>query len=102
MILIPAPRWSKTLEGEGDTVVFSWKNTGGAIYSDFHAEPYGEPPGGAIRYEEGEAVTQGHGALNAPFSGHHGWYWRNPGAEPVEIELEITGYYSVVKERRRE
>jgi hypothetical protein len=86
---------------EGDTVLFAWQSEGGAIYSDFHAEPFGEPPGGAIRYQEGEAVTSGYGALNAPFAGHHGWYWVNPNETPVQVELEITGYYAALKERRR-
>lgn len=86
---------------EGDSLVYSWRTEGGAIYSDFHAEPFGELPGEAIRYQESEAVTGEHGTLNAPFAGHHGWYWVNPHQTPVEVTIEVSGFYAVVKERRR-
>ena len=91
----------KIAMAEGDTVVFSWQTDRGEIYSDFHAEPYGEPPGGAIRYEESEGASAGHGAVNAPFAGHHGWYWVNPNDFPVQVTLEISGFFAVIKERRR-
>ena len=99
-----APREEMELKiamSEGDTLVFSWQVDQGVIYSDFHAEPYGEPPGEAIRYQEGDGVSSAHGTLNAPFSGHHGWYWVNPSDSPATIKLRVNGFYSVVKERRR-
>jgi hypothetical protein len=87
---------------EGATAVFSWKVEGGEIYSDFHAEPFGEPEGGAIRYDEAVSTFEEHGSVHAPFGGHHGWYWVNPNDFPVSITLEVSGYYSVLKERRAE
>ena len=30
----------------------------------------------------------------APFTGRHGWYWRNLSDEPAVITLEAVGYYS--------
>lgn len=87
---------------EGATAVYSWTVDGGAIYSDFHAEPFGEPEGGAIRYDEAVSATEAHGSVHAPFGGHHGWYWVNPNDFPVTVTLEVSGYYSVLKERRAE
>ena len=85
---------------EGDTLVYSWVVEGGSIYSDFHAEPYGEPEGGAIRYEESEETASEHGTLNSPFAGHHGWYWVNANDFPVQVRLKVSGFYAVIKERR--
>ena len=90
----------KMAMSQGDTVVFAWQVEGGDLYSDFHAEPYGELEGQAIRYREGVAETEDHGSLHAPFDGHHGWYWRNDNESPVHVELQVTGFYSVMKERR--
>ncbi len=92
----------KMAMSEGDTVVFSWTVEGGPLYSDFHAEPYGELEGQAIRYEEGTAETEAHGSLHAPWDGHHGWYWRNDNETPLTVHLEVRGFYSVMKERRAE
>ena len=84
---------------EGDTVLFSW-TADGELYSDFHAEPYGELEGQAIRYEEEVAARSGQGSLHAPFDGPHGWYWRNDGEQDVTVEIEIVGFFFVLKERR--
>ncbi len=84
----------------GATVVFAWTSDG-PLDSDFHAEPYGEPEGGAIRYREEKGATAGNGALQAPFAGHHGWYWANRGAAPVRITLAVAGFYDALTERRR-
>ena len=92
----------KMAMSEGDAVVFTWTVEGGPLYSDFHAEPYGELPGTAIRYEERIGETSASGSLHAPWDGHHGWYWRNDNDVPLTVTLEVTGYYSVMKERRAE
>ncbi len=87
---------------EGATAVYSWTVEGGEIYSDFHAEPFGEIEGGAIRYDEAVSTTGGNGSVHAAFGGHHGWYWVNPHDFPVTVTLEVSGFYSVLKERRAE
>lgn len=89
----------KMAMSEGDTVLFSW-TASRPLYSDFHAEPYGELPGQAIRYEEAPLEQSANGSLHAPFDGHHGWYWRNDNEESVTVEIELTGFFSALKERR--
>ena len=85
---------------EGATLLYSWQTDGASIYSDLHADPFGGLGGEDHRYREDEAATGGRGSITAPYGGNHGWYWRNPTAEPVTVTLEVQGYYSVVKEMR--
>ncbi|MEM1245822.1 MAG: hypothetical protein AAGA81_07785 [Acidobacteriota bacterium] len=89
----------KMAMSEGDTVVFAW-TASAPLYSDFHAEPYGELPGQDIRYEEAPQQDSANGSLHAPFDGHHGWYWRNENETEVTVEIELTGFFSALKERR--
>ena len=86
---------------EGAVVLFSWSTNGSTLYSDFHAEPYNDLEHEPIRYAEREGVASGYGAIKAPFSGFHGWYWRNDSDEPVKVTLEVTGYFTHTKELLR-
>jgi len=45
-------------------------------------------------YEIGQRSSQENGSFVAPFTGRHGWYWRNLGDKPITIVLEAHGYYS--------
>ena len=91
----------KALMKQGDTIVYSWRVNGGDVYTDFHADPgeaaEGYPEGFFIRYRESE-TTSGAGSLVAPFAGNHGWYWLNIQEGPIQIELEVRGYYESVSE----
>ena len=86
---------------QGAAVLFSWQTDAGSLYSDFHAEPYNDLEDEPIRYAEREDVTGGHGAIKAPFAGFHGWYWRNDSDQPIEVTLEVTGYFTHAKELLR-
>lgn len=86
---------------QGATMLYSWTASAPVIH-DFH----GERAGGA---RDGEAVEesfdgrdrqQASGSLTAPFSGIHGWYWENPGGEPIHIRLISSGFYSSALEIR--
>jgi hypothetical protein len=39
-------------------------------------------------------VSQSSGALIAPFTGVHGWYWLNKTAAPVTLTLHASGFYT--------
>jgi hypothetical protein len=43
---------------------------------------------------EKQPRRSGYGSHLAPFSGLHGWYWENEGAEPVTITLSSAGYFA--------
>jgi hypothetical protein len=85
----------------GSTVLFSWSTDRGALYEDFHAEPFNDLYDQPIRYAERTAVSAGNGTLRAPFSGHHGWYWRNENDYPVTITLQVAGYFTGFRELHR-
>lgn len=94
----------KAVMRQGDALVYSWKLTkGDTVYSDFHADTGDNPAypeGYWVRYLETEE-DRASGSIVAPFDGHHGWYWLNIEEGPVEIELEVHGYYESIDEIMR-
>ena len=94
----------KAFMQQGDALVFSWRLTEGTtVYSDFHADPAGDPAYPEsywIRYAESEDASAS-GSLVAPFAGNHGWYWLNIEDEPVKITLEVRGFYEGLGEIMR-
>lgn len=80
----------------GEPLLYSWTVAGGPVYFEFHGEPTeGEWPADYYRSYQIEAQsTAEHGSFVAPFTGRHGWYWKNLSAEPATITLEASGYYS--------
>jgi hypothetical protein len=43
-----------------------------------------------------DQATSNQGALMAPFDGIHGWYFRNHAADPIQIHLEVEGFFEIV------
>lgn len=84
---------------QGEALLYSWKASG-PVNFEFHAEPDGAPAGYAQTYEMGTGRTEASGTLTAPFSGIHGWFWENRGAQPVTVTLTSAGYYNVAHEFR--
>ena len=82
---------------EGDTLLYSWE-VEQPLYVDMHGEPFNYPEGEAVRYEEKDGVSMGHGRVTATFSGHHGWYWLNTSEAPVTVRLKVSGYYERLEE----
>jgi len=80
----------------GEPMLYSWRVQGGPVYFEFHGEPTeGTWPKGYYRsYEIQQSATQSQGSFIAPFTGQHGWYWRNLSDEPAVITLQASGYYS--------
>lgn len=94
----------KAVMRQGDALVYTWKMTqGDTVYSDFHADTGDNPAypeGYWVRYLETEE-DHASGSIVAPFDGHHGWYWLNIEEGPVEIELEVHGFYESIDEIMR-
>lgn len=81
----------------GDVLVYTWSVPGGNLYSDFHGEATAvTAKGQAQSYLKQDTVPEAHGALTAPFTGIHGWYWINVGDAPVVVRLKVSGYYELV------
>ena len=85
----------KALLPVGEPLLYSWNVAGGPVYFEFHGEPTeGEWPKDYYRsYRIKERSTGEHGSFVAPFTGNHGWYWKNLSSEPATITLEASGYY---------
>jgi len=94
----------KALMEQGDAMIYSWSVDKGIVYTDFHADPTlnkdSYPEDYYIRYRESETAISS-GSLVASFSGNHGWYWLNIEEHPIKITLEVSGFYSEIKELGR-
>lgn len=88
----------KTVIAEGQAIVYQWTSKGvkaDELYVDFHGHNIAKPgeTERVIRYAEGEHLS-GRGAIVAPLSGEHGWFWLNMGTKPVTIELRVSGFHT--------
>ena len=74
-------------------MTYEWKTDGAVLYFDLHGEPEGDTTG----YFESYAIAtlnEMEGSFTAPFTGVHGWYWKNTSSKPVTVQLVVTGDYS--------
>lgn len=81
----------------GASMVFSWTATAPVIH-DFHGEHDGD--GENVTSYDKSSRRDDHAAFTAPFSGIHGWYWENPGGEPITVKLTSSGFYASALEFR--
>lgn len=96
-VILPAGKGLevKTHLAKGATLIYSWKTaSGGVVNHDFHGEPVnaGKDEFESFILESG--VSKSSGSLVAPFTGLHGWYWKNKSTVPVTVELHASGFYS--------
>jgi hypothetical protein len=71
---------------------YEWITDSTALYFDLHGEPEGDTTG----YFESYAIATldgMKGSFTAPFSGSHGWYWKNTSDVPVKVQLIVKGEY---------
>jgi hypothetical protein len=74
---------------------YQWQTDGTALFFDLHGEPEGDTTG----YYESYAIatlTEMKGSFTTPFTGVHGWYWKNTSKTPVKVKLTVTGEYTIV------
>jgi hypothetical protein len=76
----------------GASMLFTWTASSNVIH-DMHGEHDGGPSGVAVDFDK-RSKRQDHGTFTAPFSGIHGWYWENPGAETITVKLTTAGFYT--------
>jgi hypothetical protein len=85
----------KALMSKGATLIYAWKTSdGAALEHDFHGEPVPAGPDEFESYIEDKNVSESNGALVAPFTGLHGWYWKNHNSTPVTLVLDASGFYT--------
>jgi hypothetical protein len=82
----------------GATMLYSW-NASAVVISDLHGDEDGAPKDAAQSFDKADR-REANGAFTAPFPGIHGWFWENPGGEPITIKLKTSGFYSSAIEFR--
>jgi hypothetical protein len=73
-------------------MLFSWTASGDIVH-DFHGDPQGAPADAAQSFDNAPR-RRADGSFAAPFTGIHGWYWENLGAETITIKLNTAGFYT--------
>jgi hypothetical protein len=86
----------KAVMSEGEFLTFTWDAAGASLEFDFHGDPAAGPAGAFLSFHKGSAAGSG-GSLKAPFTGVHGWYWKNTTDKNVVIKLRVSGFYSEIK-----
>lgn len=85
----------KTRLEKGAALIYSWKTQQGEkINHEFHGEPLNAKADVYESYILEKQVSESGGTLIAPFTGTHGWYWRNKNATPVTVTLNASGFYT--------
>lgn len=77
----------------GDQVTYEWLTDGAELYVDVHGEPADDTSGYFKSYTIATAAEMS-GSFIAPFTGSHGWYFRNDSDAEVQIQLFYDGDYS--------
>tara|TARA_R110002153_G_scaffold249448_2_gene405767 strand:+ start:1279 stop:1806 length:528 start_codon:yes stop_codon:yes gene_type:complete len=78
-----------------DKMTYEWLTDGEPLYFDLHGEPEGDTTG----YFESYAIatlSEMKGSFTSPFTGSHGWYWKNTNNKPVSIQLIVSGQYTAI------
>jgi hypothetical protein len=76
-------------------MTFEWSTDGEPLYYDLHGEPEGDTTG----YFESYTIatnSEVKGSFTAPFTGSHGWYWKNKSDKPIAVQLMVKGEYDVI------
>jgi hypothetical protein len=78
-----------------EKITYEWLTDGEPLYFDLHGEPQGDTTG----YFESYAIatlSQMKGSFTSPFTGSHGWYWKNNSNKSVAIQLIVEGQYEII------
>ena len=98
MEIIVPPRTGlevKTHLAKGATLIYAWKTKGAkTVNHDFHGEPIDAKENEFESFILEDGVSESRGTLIAPFTGVHGWYWKNKSDQPVTVVLQASGFYS--------
>lgn len=97
-IIIPAQKGLeyKFYVREKESFEFIWQTADDSqLFFDFHGEPEGDKTGYFKSFKK-TTDSQSSGTLSPPFTGSHGWYWKNNNNHPVTIRLKTRGNYKIL------
>lgn len=94
-VVVPAGRGVeyKFIMAQYQKLEYEWITDSAALYFDLHGEPEGDTTG----YFESYAIatlSEMKGSFTVPFTGSHGWYWKNTSDKSVKVQLSVKGEYS--------
>ena len=85
----------KTRLAKGATLIYAWKTKNAEMVDhDFHGEPVNAKENEFESFILEDGVIDSKGTLIAPFTGVHGWYWKNTTSAPVTVVLRASGFYT--------
>lgn len=84
--------WKLVMEQDAK-VEYRWFTSEGRVNYDLH----GDGSGQSISYKKGRGVQSETGAIDAAFTGNHGWFFRNRTSTPMTLTLQLRGAYSDIK-----
>ena len=85
----------KTHLAKGQTLIYAWTTKNAEkLNHDFHGEPVNAKENEFESFILEDQVNQSRGTLIAPFTGVHGWYWKNKTSAPVTVVLRASGFYT--------
>tara|TARA_B110000211_G_scaffold234173_1_gene302731 strand:+ start:8042 stop:8572 length:531 start_codon:yes stop_codon:yes gene_type:complete len=96
-VTVPAGRGIeyKFFMKQHEKMTYEWLTDGEPLYFDLHGEPEGDTTG----YFESYTIATSNemkGSYTTPFTGSHGWYWKNKSDNPVSVQLLVKGQYDVI------
>lgn len=78
---------------EGSPLTYDWSANTTLTY-DFHGDRASDI-NNFTSHEQGQADGKA-GDFVAPFTGRHGWFWRNDSSQPVTVTVHLTGKFAVI------
>ncbi|MGO2012301.1 MAG: hypothetical protein ACTJH9_13495 [Pseudoalteromonas sp.] len=78
-----------------EKITYEWMTDGASLHFDLHGEPADDTTGYFESYAIAE-LNEMKGSFTAPFTGSHGWYWKNNSNNPVAIQLLVKGQYKII------
>lgn len=96
-VLVPAGRGVefKFAMTQFKKMEYTWETDGEQLFFDLHGEPEDDTTG----YYESYAIATlagMKGSYTTPFSGVHGWYWKNKSDKAITVKLTVSGEYTVI------
>ena len=82
---------------KGDSIVYTWSADMAApelVDVEFHGHTDPVDGKGLLMFYKMHNEGKGNGAMTAPYTGGHGWYFNNHGEQDVLVKLHVSGFYS--------
>jgi hypothetical protein len=74
---------------------YEWSSGETALHFDLHGEPEGDTTGYFESFTKADSNGMS-GSITVPFTGAHGWYWKNNSGNDVTVSLKTRGDYEIL------